>query len=72
MTCPGPGPMDQFQAADALQKYVYPGEIGATKGFAVDYAVMHTTDSTFAFSAALELLDDVPEFLDRYQIQVDR
>lgn len=67
-----PGLMDQFQAADALLKYVYSGVIGATKGFAVDYAVMHTTDSTFTFSAALEPLDNVPEFLDRYQIKVDR
>lgn len=64
--------MDQFQAADALLKYVYSGVIGAAKGVAVDYALMRTTDSTFSFSAALEPLDRLPEFLDRYQIEIDR
>jgi hypothetical protein len=61
-----PDRMDQFQAADALLKYVYSGVIGATKGFAIDYAVMHTTDSTFTFLTALEPSNGVPEFLDRY------
>ncbi|OAR01868.1 hypothetical protein LLEC1_06975 [Akanthomyces lecanii] len=65
-------PMDQFQAADALLKYVYSGVIGVTKGLAVDYALMRTTDSTFTFSAALEPLDHLPEFIDRYQIEIDR
>lgn len=64
--------MDQFQAADALLAYVYSGVIGATKGSAVNYAVMRTTESTFFFSAALEPQDRVLEFLDRYQIEVDR
>ncbi|ATY59667.1 hypothetical protein A9K55_003050 [Cordyceps militaris] len=64
--------MDQFQAADALLKYVYSGVIGATKGLAVSYAVMRTTDSAFIFSATLEPLDHSSEFLDRYQIDIDR
>ncbi|KAM3547134.1 hypothetical protein MY1884_009717 [Beauveria asiatica] len=58
--------MDQFQASDALLKYVYSGVIGDIKGLAVDYALMRTTDSTFTFSAALEPLDHLPEFLDRF------
>ncbi|KAM3485677.1 hypothetical protein MY8738_001207 [Beauveria namnaoensis] len=65
-------PMDQFQAADILLKYVYSGAIGATKGLAVDYALMRTTDSAFTFSAALEPLDHLPDFLDRYQIEINR
>lgn len=64
--------MDQFQAADALLKYIYSGAIGATRGLAVDYALMRTTDNAFTFSVALEPLDHLPEFLDRYQIDIDR
>ncbi|KAJ3497841.1 hypothetical protein NLG97_g1584 [Lecanicillium saksenae] len=64
--------MDQFQAADALLKYIYAGAIGPTKGFAVDYAVMRTTARAFIFSAALEPVDDAPAFLDRYEIKIDR
>ncbi|KAI0097216.1 hypothetical protein GGR51DRAFT_541871 [Nemania sp. FL0031] len=65
-------PIDQYEAADALLKYVYSGILGSTKGMAVDYALMHTTDSTFTFSTTLEPLDHLPPFLDRYQIEVDR
>ena len=64
--------MDQYQAADALLKYVYSGILGPTKGKAVGYALMRTTDSIFTFSATLEPLDVLPDFLDRYQIEVDR
>ncbi|KAJ6785639.1 hypothetical protein PWT90_04787 [Aphanocladium album] len=65
-------PMDQFQAADTLLKYIYSGAIGATKGLAVDYAIMRKTDKTFTFSAALEPLDHVPAFLVRSKIKIDR
>ncbi|OAA63446.1 hypothetical protein SPI_03609 [Niveomyces insectorum RCEF 264] len=64
--------IDQFRAADALLKYVYSGILGPTKGMAVDYAVMRTTDSTFVFSATLEPLDETSGPLDRYQIKIDR
>ncbi|KAF9777355.1 hypothetical protein IL306_004442, partial [Fusarium sp. DS 682] len=67
-----PNTMDQFQAADALLKYVYSGILGPTKGKAVDYAVMRTTDNTFTFSTTLEPLDGTPNPLDRYQIEIDR
>ncbi|KAL7902396.1 hypothetical protein HDV63DRAFT_410135 [Trichoderma sp. SZMC 28014] len=67
-----PNTMDQFQAADALLQYVYSGILGPTKGMAVGYAVMRTTDSTFTFSTTLEPLDDAPTPLDRYQVEIDR
>ncbi|KID73850.1 uncharacterized protein G6M90_00g000190 [Metarhizium brunneum] len=64
--------LDQYKAAEALLKYVYSGILGPTKGMAVDYAVMQTTDSTFTFSVTLEPVHNPPNFLDRYQIEVDR
>ncbi|KAK2611929.1 hypothetical protein QQS21_002035 [Conoideocrella luteorostrata] len=65
-------PIDQYEAADALLKYVYSGILGPTKGMAVYYAVMHTTNSTFTFSATLRPPHNPPNFVDRYQIEVDR
>ncbi|KAJ1326107.1 phosphotransferase [Microdochium nivale] len=64
--------MDQFQAADALLKYVYSGVLGPTTGMGVDYAVMRTTESTFTFTVTLEPLDGASNPLDRYQIGIDR
>lgn len=64
--------MDQYEAADALLKYVYSGILGSTKGMGVGYALMHTTDSTFTYSAALEPIAGPPCSLDRYQIEIDR
>lgn len=69
---PSHGLLDQFQAGEALLKYVYSGVIGDTTGRVVGYALMQTTDSTFSFSAALEPLVEEPQFLDRYQISIDR
>ena len=62
--------MDQHKASDALLKYVYSGVIGPTKGKAVDYALMRTTDSTFTFSATLEPLDVLPDFLEGIRLRL--
>lgn len=64
--------MDQYEAADALLKYVYSGILGSTRGMGVGYALMRTTDNTFTYSATLEPRDGPPSFLDRYQIEVNR
>jgi len=65
-------PMDRYEAADALLKYVYSDSLGSTKGMGVGYALMHTTDSTFTYSVALEPLTGPPCPLDRYRIEIDR
>ncbi|KZZ91681.1 Protein kinase-like domain protein [Moelleriella libera RCEF 2490] len=67
-----PNAMDQFQAADALLKYVFSGALGPTNGMGVDYAIMRTTDSAFTFSATLEPPEGTENPLDRYQIEIDR
>lgn len=67
-----PNAMDQFQAADALLKYVFSGALGPTKGMGVDYAIMRTTDSAFTFSATLEPPEGTENPLNRYQIEIDR
>ena len=64
--------MDQYEAGDILLKYVYSGALGSTSGKGVGYALMHTTDSTFTYSVALELIDGPQCPLDRYQIEIDR
>nr|POE90137.1 hypothetical protein CFP56_20604 [Quercus suber] len=65
-------PMDQYEAAYALLKYVCSGVLGSTTGMAVMYALMHTTDSTFVYSAALEPITGPPGPVDKYRIEVDR
>ena len=67
-----PTPIDPYEAADVLLKYMYSGVLGSTKDMGVGYALMHTTDSAFTYSAALEPINGSRCPLDRYQIEINR
>lgn len=72
MTSPNTNVMDDFQAGNAILKYVFGGALGTSKGKGVHYALMRTTDTTFTYSTGLEPYEDTPDPIDRYQIEIDR